>query len=222
MFVWDDWQYTRDADEPLPPHFTAGWWMDRRHVKFIYALLMTGLFRRVLEIGCHHGSSTAALVQAAQDGADLEIHLCDPDDSPVLRRVLETYPVKVQWWHRWHRCDSLRVIGQRQWDLVIVDGDHSLQHVSRELGLLLYHEIPTVIAHDVEYRSNPGCDGAVYLGEAMALHPAYQCVVDARPRAGEHTHRGLLLATRREDVCAAALPLWEAMVEQPAGSNPRE
>lgn len=205
-FDWHDWEFTRQADEPLPAHWQTKWWMDRRHTEFLYALLLTGRFRRVLEIGCHHGSSTAALVQAVNDGAPVELHLCDPDDSPVLRQVVArcTQPIVR------HLCCSLRVLPQRSWDLVIVDGDHTLPHVSKELALLLLHEVPAIVAHDVEYRGHDGCAGACYLGDALRCHPAYHCVVDAERRAGEYTHRGLLLACRDVADLEAARPAWVA------------
>jgi len=184
MYNWNAWEYTR---EPLPIGWPTPWWMDKRHVEFIYDIIMASKFRTLLEIGCHTGCSTSAIIQALKDGCKTEVHLCDPDDNEILKKMIGETKITR------HMNDSLRVIPQREWDLVIVDGDHSLKQVSRELGLLLYYEVPTIIAHDVTY---PSCDGAVYLSEALRVHPDYKCAIDSMKRENEYTHRGLLYASR--------------------------
>lgn len=44
------------------------------------------------------------------------------------------------------------------------------------------------------------CAGSVLLGDVLRMHPAYRCEVDAEKRPGEFTERGLLWATRHEEL----------------------
>ncbi len=202
-FNWHDWDFTRDEHWLRMP-----WWMDRRHTELLYALVMTGMFPRVLEIGCHHGSSSSALVQAVADDADVDLHLVEKYQSVKLERVIGAWTQKVSL----HYACSLRVLPQRRWDLVIVDGDHSVAQVSRELGLLLAQEVPTIVGHDVTAHDFASCAGAIMLGDLLQRHPAYQCLLDCETRPDEWTHRGLLLATRDPAIMAAAQPLWDVML----------
>lgn len=203
-FRWEQWDYTRAPDGKRIR------WMDRRHTEFIYHLLMTGRFRRVLEIGCHNGSSTAALVQAVNDGANIDVHLCDPDDNTVLRRVIDScrLPDRVTY----HCACSLTVLPRQPWDLVIVDGNHSLEHVSKELEILLRLEVPNIIGHDVSAKTVGPWAGARRLGDVLRTHPDFRCLVDSVKRSGEWTERGFLFATRDETAMLAASPAWKEML----------
>lgn len=206
----------RAEDWPLPawglktPGPVEPMWMDARHVGFIYDLVMAGGFRSVLEIGCWHGYSSSALIQAINDGSDCEVLLCDKLVRPELLAVVDRcrFPERV----RLAESDSIPVLGP-QYDLVIVDGDHSIEQVSRELGLLLYYQTPTIVAHDVA-QGLQHCVGSSYLGDALQLHPSYHCVVDCKRREGERTERGLMLATRNAELLERIKPLWNTMVER--------
>jgi hypothetical protein len=181
-------------------------WMDLRHLGFLYEALFAHPFRRVLEIGCFDGASTSALVQAVNEGCGAELHLCDTHFRPRLRAVVAqaARPVVL------HERPSVEVLGPG-FDLVIVDGDHRLETVSREVGLLLAHRVPTVVAHDTAVPPDrfPDCDGSRFLGHVFRHHPGYRCLEDSRPRPGEFTDRGLLLATADPVVFDRLRPPWE-------------
>ena len=87
---------------PTPPYFdplaASGlelaahrFYADARHVRWLHAVLMTGRFRRVLEIGPYHGFSTTAFLEAARHGRVAEVHLCDIEFTPELHALLHRY-----------------------------------------------------------------------------------------------------------------------------------
>jgi hypothetical protein len=180
-------------------------WMDPRHAALLYEMLVAHQFRRVLEIGCFNGASTSALVQSINDGATAELHLCDLEFRPTLHEVVRrcVRPVYL------HQCRSVDVIGP-DFDLILVDGDHSVSNVSREVGALLACETPTIAAHDVTPGADPlgECDGSRFLGHVFRGHPAYHCLQDSLARPGEYTGRGLLVATRDRELYQKLRPIW--------------
>jgi len=195
--MWNplDWAHLKTA----APEYPYPMWQDTRHVQLQYQLAMSGLIRRVLEVGCYHGYSTSAYVQAMRDGAHLELACCDLVLTDQLRAVLELAPRAVQLYER----PSIDVVNV-DYDLVVLDGDHTIRAVSRELGLCLFHEVPTIILHDYAAASAPNCEGPLWAGVALQFHPEFHCAFDCRKRDGEFTDRGLLVASRNEDVCTLA------------------
>jgi hypothetical protein len=193
------WAFTRSEPQ---------WCIDLRHVELLYELLLAYPFKRVLEVGCYDGASTSALVQAVNDGAGCQLTLCDTHFRPALREVASRCRTPVSL--REERSE--RVI-DRSYDLVLIDGDHSIGTVRRELELLLGYQSETVVAHDTRAAEGefPECDGSRFLGFVLRNHPAYTCLEDALVRPGERTDRGLLLASRNPEVMAAVTPLWQRM-----------
>ena len=184
--------------------------MDKRHVEFIYDLALVGKFKNILEIGCFNGSSTAALVQARNDGADFHLTLCDLLFRPSLFKVLQSnrsvHPITLLQRASWNVISS-------HYDLIIVDGDHRLQTVSTELELILKCHTPTVIAHDVS-NSYEQCEGARMLGETLQDHPAFFSILDSEQREGENTDRGVLFASRDKILFDKMLPYWKQRMTQ--------
>lgn len=198
MWRQEDWAWLFDKPEsPFP------WNMDARHVAILNRVAATGLFSNVLEIGCHLGASTSALVQSQIDGAKFYLTCCDINITDSLRSVVARSP-RV----RLEQQDSFQVIDQ-SFDLIVLDGDHTLLTVSRELGLLLYHQTPTIFLHDTNSHHVPTCDGPPVARAMLECHPDFQLLTDCKLRPGEFTDRGITLATRCREVYAAAKVIFD-------------
>lgn len=213
MFSWDDWDWTRleDLGHVRPPG-PAGFpmWMDRRHVEFLYALGMSGLFRRVLEIGCHCGSSTSAWVQARNDGADFELFVADPICTGELQRVLGADRGQA-FFSLGRGADALVCCP----DLVLIDGNHAVGPVAEEFFECVRHGVTSLVMHDVCAGAIAGNEGPAIARKILEESSRWHCVVDAQERACEWTERGLLFATRAASTMAAMVPAWRRMVGGP-------
>lgn len=208
-YHWDDWTFTRSADGQIPKG-KYPWWIDRRHVEFIYDISLKCGFRRVLEIGVHHGASTTALVQAINDGATFDLHTCDPEETKVFHQVIAKCRLPVI--H--HRTCSLNVIPILDWDMVVVDGDHSLWHVTQELGLLFAGRVPTILGHDVRMANwmNDKYAGSSMMADVLKAHKGFRTWIDCENRDGEWTRRGFLAATSDDKVAAVIGEAWQERV----------
>lgn len=193
MWRPQDWAHLQ-ADRGPDPY---PMWQDARHVYLQYMLAMSGLVHSVLEVGCHHGYSTSAYVQALADGAAFELTCCDTRVTEQLMGVLSHAPHPVNT-REFSGIDTIH----GHYDLIVLDGDHSIRTVSRELGLCLLYQTHTIILHDFAAAGIANCEGAVWAGLTLQWHPDYQCAFDLRRREGEFTDRGLLVATRSADVLA--------------------
>lgn len=177
--------------DPAGPHPCA---VDPTHVGMIRAELMTGKYRRVLEVGCHHGAATRAFLDAVRAGAVAEAHLCEPAVTPELERLVAGVPGVTL-----HRERSVELLARdADWDLVFLDGDHAEATVAEELRLLVAAGVPAVLAHDVSpaARERYGVAGGPSLAGPTLRAAGYAVEVDDAPRPGERTERGLLVARR--------------------------
>jgi SAM-dependent methyltransferase len=198
--------------------FAGGWPFstDPRHVRWLYEMMLVAGCQSVLEIGCWDGFTTSAFVQALNEGAEFELCCVDISIRPGLRDVAGRARRAVEL----VQADSLDLLARRRFDLVLVDGNHSIGQVSRELGHLLAAECPTVVAHDVgDVAPTFGGDGSLWLGKVLQAHPSYLCRVDQVKRLGEYTERGLLLATRDGGLFARSAAAWSRMLDLPAPGN---
>lgn len=164
--------------------------IDTRHRNWLRDVLLSGCFRRVLEIGSFCGYSTLAFIDALKAQKVEQVHLCDIRLRPQLaERIAGTGVV----FHSSFSRDLLAADGD--WDLVFVDGNHSAATVKEETELLLRHRVPTIVAHDTQ--SHPyyaGCDGPQHLKLAVQ-RAGYFVIEDSLMRDGERTHRGMLFAS---------------------------
>lgn len=195
--MWNPEEYRHLAD-PIGG-WRYPWWQDSRHVYLQYCLVMTNYFHFVCEIGCHKGFSSSAYVQALKDGAHIGLTLCDRAVTPELKKLVDGHThVKIM------ECDSLTALRNYNHDLVILDGDHTMACVERELGYCLYSRTGTIILHDWCAGHVPNCDGPPWAAALLMQHPLYTCAWDNRKREGEYTDRGILVASRLEHVTNAA------------------
>lgn len=213
MWIAEEWNFARDMNSEGPN------WQDERHVRFTYDLAMACDFRTVLEIGVDTGWSTTAWLQAIKEGKRCSLHLCDIHLQDCFNELLAKHgPPEDKRQISIYQCDSVALRWVFNWlktfDVVVMDGDHSLQQVSRELGLLLYHEVKTIIAHDTSGTMHKPAHerGPVFLRETLANY-GYLMRHDEKRRSGEHTHRGFTMFTRDIDVWNRSESIWEEMLK---------
>jgi hypothetical protein len=179
--------------------------MDRLHCEWMLSVLRVLKPRCVIEIGCHMGVSTTAIVQAYDEGCVDELHLIDVNLRPSVRafardRVTFHERLSVQALPEIHPSGDL---------VVVIDGDHSLACVQQELPLVVEKQPLAIIAHDVtaEAAGYEQCDGARWLWETLQALGWY-CYVDCRRRPNAKTHRGLLVACRSALAGVAVRQAW--------------
>lgn len=173
---------------PTGPHEYA---VDPSHVRLIRDELLTGRYARVLEVGCHHGYSTCAFLDAARSGAVRETHLCDPHPTAELSAAVGHYAAPGV---TTHAEPSLSLLARdAAYDLAMLDGDHAAEVVTAEVKLLATAGCRTIFAHDVSTDMGPACLPGV-LREL-----GYAVTVDDAPRLGERTGRGLMKATKADE-----------------------
>jgi len=175
-------------------HSVPAMCMDYRHVQAIHWLLLTYKPASVLEIGCFHGYSTTAVLDASRQ-FPLDVHLCDIVITPELRQLIADYDAAPMI----HQCPSVAAIPRASCQWAIVDGDHALPTVSREVELLA--DTATVIAHDTNVATAlgwVGFDGAEHLKRHYQADGRYRCYEDCQVRPGEWTERGFFVATRED------------------------
>jgi len=198
----------RDAP-PFDPHPLCDAWRtdhvsycDLRHLRWMHAALMSGRFRRVLEVGCFDGWSATAFLDAARLGKVDEVHLCDPHPQPNLGALVERFNLGDR--VRLHRRRGVELLAEdRRWDLVFLDGDHTKANVVEEARHLVPIRPRAVFAHDTAAHPRyPDCEGPPHLKAALQL-AGYYVVEDALPRPNERTDRGLLFAAANLDDFAA-------------------
>ncbi len=206
MWKPEDWKQCESWTPSGPNH------IDDRHCRFICDLMMACDFKDVLEVGPHDGRATSAFLQARKDGKKFRLVVCDIAIRPPLQDLLAEHWAGGNL--REVQCNSTDLgdagINWGQFDLVLIDGDHRLGQVSRELGLCLFHETQTILAHDT---GEGGPAGSLYLRQALQLHPAYRYRHDQLPRRGEWTGRGFSLFTRSGKVWEQSEKPWIEMLK---------
>lgn len=179
------------------------WSMDRRHAEFVKAVITSLKPDVAVEVGCHLGVSTLAILEAVVP----DVHLIDPGITPSVRAMAGDYGAKL---YEEASRTALPKIPPSDNLLVLLDGDHSYGVVSEELSIIeRMTPLPRVIvSHDVtSMLSDGGCAGCIWLWHVLQA-AGWCCFVDAMPRPNERTHRGLLVATRRPSDHAAVAAAW--------------
>jgi hypothetical protein len=192
---FEKYEFTLDCDHP-------DWLTDKRHVEIIYEFLMANDFKRVAEIGSYSGFSTAAFIEALNQGKDFKFHiselaptrqlkalisLCKKPDNIILH--VQTGEEVLEYW--------------RDFDFVFIDGDHDVKGAGAELLMILRYGIPNLMAHDsniykIDKIYHP-CKGAELIARTMKSHKDYYWLEDKEERQGELTDRGLFFATMDEN-----------------------
>ena len=75
------YEFTLNCDHPE-------WLTDIRHVNIMYEFLMANDFERVAEIGAYSGVSTAAFIEAINQGKDFKFHISEPNPTRQLKALI--------------------------------------------------------------------------------------------------------------------------------------
>lgn len=199
-FPWPESTWTPPADLfPAGPTRHA---IDPTHLRMIRDELMSGRYGRVLEVGCWHGYSTCAFLDAYRAGQVGEVHLCEPYPQPELRRVIDYHAAdQISYRVTLHERTSYDLLtADANFDLAFLDGDHGEAAVRDEAYRLAQAGCRTIFAHDVSPASHDvyGTDPGPQCLPALLGSMGYDVTVDDRQRPGERTERGLLKAVRRK------------------------
>lgn len=175
--------------------------MDERHVYTVFDVLCCWPFMAALELGSYDGASSTAFVEAMNQDLLFNVTFCDVHITPNLERVADgTHLVcNFSCLPSWTLLE-----GDTPYDFILVDANHDLDSVSKELTHILRRQPLCVMAHDTNATrmGYPKAEGAQHLADTLRQHPAYQgkCIEDAVVRDGEETHRGLFFATTNQDL----------------------
>lgn len=180
----------------LPEWHETGMCMDIRHLAMLRHIADLG-WTSALEIGVWNGCSTAALIPALINGHIEHYTACDIHFKDRFRRVIGAVNPRFVTLYEEPSNDTLA--RKEPHELVIVDGDHSLETVSAEVARLLeLDSLRCVVAHDVNATAEgfKECEGAAYLRDAFR-RAGWFSVCDQRDRRPlEQTRRGFFVAVK--------------------------
>lgn len=135
--------------------------MDARHAAAIRRFLLAiDRPANVIEVGCHHGVSTAEVLAACEE-ADFACTLIDTLFQDSVKAMVREAAGKV------HLVTdaghSVAVIGDYVSDqsVVILDGDHRAAYMELESEVLERKPPRAIVLHDIAAFQQPGCDGPV-------------------------------------------------------------
>lgn len=176
------------------PHVANVMSMDVLHAAMIRNFLVNiESPANVIEVGCCHGVSTAAILQACEV-TGFSCSLIDTffQDSvkEMVREAAGRVSVVMDAGH------SVAVLGDycNRNSIVLLDGDHRRAYTELESEILERQPPRALILHDVT-SNRADCDGP-----AWALHRwqamGYFVAIDYLPREGQRTERGLAILCR--------------------------
>lgn len=169
--------------------------IDLRHRNWLENVLMSGKYRRVLEVGSWKGFSTVAFLKALDAGKVEELHIVEP--RPQIELQWRIASAKRRDRVSLHEMKSVQFLDEdTDFDLCLIDGDHSGQVVLAELERLVPAGIGVLFFHDVcaaNFVSN--CDGPQY-AISQLQKAGYMGILDHLHRPDEHTNRGMYAAAK--------------------------
>jgi methyltransferase family protein len=193
-----------------PSHWKYDWCVDSLHRTALFEMAMccTG---NVVEIGCFRGYSSAAFVEAINQGADIHAHLVDIKVTDELRRVagMCKFPERVTI-HETHATEFR--ITDAPVALFWVDGDHNFAACQDVLNAIV-SDAQIIAMHDTNAHPEgfAECEGAYVAANALKAWPARRFLEDTKRREGLWTHQGFLASfspsapQKAYDACKAAL-----------------
>ena len=205
MLDFDRYKFTKDCDHP-------DWLMDDRHIEVMHEFVMNCDLDRVIEIGCYSGYSTIALIEAINKGKKFKLHLSEYNVTKQLKTLISMckHPDQVIL----HTQKSKHVLEKwTDFDLAVIDGDHSVKGAGTDLLFILRHSIPNVFAHDTnvyafDQMQHP-CLGAELIHRTLSNHREYSVFEDSKERESELTHRGLFFASSSDENWLIAKSAYE-------------
>lgn len=194
----------------LPDSWDPGMSMDARHICILRDILLAGCrvmgnwsagIRHTLEIGVWKGACSSVFVQFKQAGFIDAVSFCDVGFTDEWRDVVS--PIMGENTNILH-CRGVEALrGPEHYDLILVDGDHSLETGIEETRELLRRQPRIILAHDVRshYVGYDDCEGPAYMLEALE-QDGWTVFVDDLDRATENTKRGFMAATKDPDLAS--------------------
>lgn len=191
---------TRFRPENYPHRIEPTWFsIGKTYASMVYDLMMSGMFKNVLEIGSAEGYSTYCFASALRDGGDFKFTACDVLFQRTVLDMAKHFPINLV------KKRSVEVISPN-FDFIFVDGDHDINTVGEEIGMLLDCRTETILAHDT-FINAENFKGAVLLKKVFNMHRDYFSINWHGHVEGDHTHYGMSLFTKRRDVYDFAVGL---------------
>lgn len=176
----------------IPAWHETGMCMDARHVSCLREICLGQEWERALEVGVWTGCSTVAFLDGLEDCAINAFAACDVGWTEEFLKLTAGRNITYL------QQPSVDVLGtERDYDLIFLDGDHSLQTGIDEARHILRRQPRCVIAHDVNSSAVGfgNCEGPAHL-LAELRRDGWTCIVDQKDRPGEMTKRGFMAATK--------------------------
>lgn len=175
----------------IPGWHDTGNCMDKRHILWVYELLIRMKPLRTLEIGGYSGCSSSAFVAAGVPDA----HFAEIAPRSDFLSVVQGHGMI----HVRKGCDVLR--GEPVFDVVLMDGSHELEAVKEEYDALMAKPPRIIIAHDINSSvvGFPLCEGPDWLFNTLA-GSGWDGEQDCQLRECEMTHRGIAFFTKDQDL----------------------
>lgn len=166
--------------------------MDEYHIQLLYAACTLGGRDKVaVEIGSYRGASTAAMIEAVNQGWIRHLHVVEIKPTDALRKVIGMckYPDRVTL----HTRPSWEIEIDRP-DLVFVDGDHKWPAVGDVLRAVTWGS-SIICMHDSKtYPTIAGTWGARLAAGLLAEMQDREKFEDSQARDGMLTYRGFFVS----------------------------
>lgn len=171
----------------LPTWHETGMCADARHIACLREICRGWPWKHALEVGVWTGCSTVAFL-----GSIDTFTACDVGWTEEFRKVIHGRKVRLA------QRRSVEVLaGKEDYELIFLDGDHSLETGREEAAHILRRQPRCVVAHDIN-SANVGfgnCEGPAYLMDELRAD-GWQILTDMKDRPGEMTKRGFMAATK--------------------------
>ena len=206
MMDFSKYEFTLDCDHP-------DWITDKRHVEIIFQFLMQTDLQRVAELGSYTGFSTAAFIEALNQGKNFKLHLSEISPTKQLRNLISMCdkPDNVVF-HEQAGRDVLQK--WRDFDLVFVDANHSIEGAGGELLMMLRNNTQNIMDQDTNLMNlaeQSEAEGSELIAKVLSSHRDYFSIEDKKEREGERTDRGFFFASREQENYDIAKNIFEEL-----------
>lgn len=175
---------------------------DVRHIALMEQILTRIPFARALEVGVWRGASSSAFMAGLDRGTLGHYTACDVGiQDEFLKVVNGRERVTI----RQMASDEL-LAGHDRWDVIFLDGDHSLPTGRSEVRHMIRRQPRMIFAHDVsaDIVGFAHCEGPAHIYKELLLD-GWLIIVDNAKRPGEKTERGFMVATKDSTLYREAL-----------------
>lgn len=176
----------------IPLWHETGMCADARHIACLREICLGADWKHALEVGVWTGCSTVAFLDGLGAGSIDTFSACDVGWTEEYRTVARGYDVTLE-----NRRSTEVLSGPAEYDLIFLDGDHSLATGQEEAREILRRQPRCVVAHDVDSAAVGfgNCEGPAHLLSEL-VRDGWAIVMDKKDRPGEMTKRGFVAATK--------------------------